>query len=275
MPVTFHKMHGLGNDFILLDLRKQAFPVNSSTVKQLANRHTGIGCDQLLILREPKDNRHLASFEIWNSDGSSCEQCGNGVRCMGRYLDMRAEAPGGGFTLAGPAGTVTIECQDNGLVRVDMGSPVFDAKRVPIQAQAVDGWYLLDIDGQEYRIGAVSMGNPHALLVVDDIRSINVGELGAAFGSHPAFPEGCNMGFAEISDRSQIELRVFERGAAETLACGSGACAAVSILRRANLVDSNVKVTQAGGDLIISWSGGREPVIMTGPATHVFKGNWT
>lgn len=275
MPVKFHKMHGLGNDFILLDLRAQEFPLNSHTVKQLANRHTGIGCDQLLVLREPKNDQHLAAFEIWNSDGSSCEQCGNGVRCMGRYLDMRAEAPENGFTLGGPAGTVFIECLDNGLVRVDMGKPLFESSRVPIQSQAVEGWYPLDLDGQLYRIGAVSMGNPHALLVVDDIRNTDVSGLGAALGSHPAFPEGCNMGFAEILERDHIELRVFERGAAETLACGSGACAAVSILRRSDMVDSTVRVTQAGGELIISWRGRHEPVIMTGPATHVFEGNLT
>jgi diaminopimelate epimerase len=272
MATTFHKMHGLGNDFILLDLRKQTFPINALTAKQLADRHTGIGCDQLLILRKPLNDRHLASFEIFNSDGSSCEQCGNGVRCMGRYLQMRAEAPDGSFLLGGPAGTVEIECLDNDLVRVDMGQPVFAANRVPILLEPVDGWYPIDINQQQYHLGAVSMGNPHSLMIVDDINTADVTALGAAISTHAVFPEGCNAGFTQIIDRDNIKLRVFERGAAETQACGSGSCAAMSILRRAGLVNNQVNVTQAGGSLIINWTGGDEPVIMTGSATHVFKG---
>ncbi len=275
MAVTFHKMHGLGNDFILLDLRQQDFPINKSVVTQLANRHTGIGCDQLLVLREPSVDKQVASFEVWNADGSSAEQCGNGVRCLGLYLHMRSEAPAGPFLLGGPVGIVKVECLDDAQVRVDMGQPIFEAPRVPVLLKSIDNWYSLDIDQQTCRLGAVSIGNPHALMVVDDIDSTDVARLGAAISSHSAFPNGCNAGFAEIVNRDHIRLRVFERGAAETHACGSGACAAMSILRKAKLVEKRINVTQTGGNLIIKWLGGTEPVIMTGPATHVFKGKLT
>lgn len=272
MPFTFHKMHGLGNDFVLLDLREQEFFIDGVIAKQLSNRHTGIGCDQVLVLRQQPDGQHLAAFEIWNSDGSRAEQCGNGVRCLGAYLDMLGETPDDQFTLNGPAGEVKIECLDNGIVRVDMGTPVFDPEKVPVDLEPVDGWYQLDIQHQHFRLGAVSMGNPHALVLVDAIATADITNLGAAISTNPVFPQGCNAGFAEITDRNNIHLRVFERGAAETSACGSGACAAVSILRRANMVDETVRVTQRGGDLTIKWTGGRESVIMAGPATYVYKG---
>ena len=275
MTVTFHKMHGLGNDFVVLDLRSQDFHINESTAISLANRHTGIGCDQVLVLREPRDRQHLASFEIWNADGSRAEQCGNGVRCLALYLHMRSESPPGRFLLGGPTGAVTAEYLGQGNVRVDMGQPIFEASRIPILLKPADGWYSLNIGQQILRIGAASMGNPHALLLVDDVGSTNVAELGAAISRHSAFPDGCNVGFAQIKDRDNIRLRVFERGAAETRACGSGACAAMSILCKANLVNETIKVTQAGGNLIISWTQGENSVIMTGPASHVYKGKLT
>jgi len=273
--ITFQKMHGAGNDFVLLDLRNQNFQINAETAKQLANRHTGIGCDQVLILRSAAKHEQLASFEIWNSDGSQAEQCGNGVRCLGLYLHMQNEIPAGQFLLAGPAGEVKIECLDNGLVQVDMGRPVFEPDGIPILRQEHDGWYQLEINQGHYQIGAASMGNPHALMLVDDIENADVEGLGPAISHHPAFPEGCNAGFAEISDAANIRLRVFERGACETMACGSGACAAMAVLRRAGLVEDSVTVTQAGGDLTISWTGGDKPVMMTGPATHVYEGTMT
>jgi diaminopimelate epimerase len=272
MPVMFHKMHGLGNDFVLLDLRHQDIAISARFTRRLSNRHTGIGCDQVLVLRHAADNRHLAAFEIWNSDGSRAEQCGNGVRCLGLYLRMREETPDGQFELAGPAGVVRVECLDDVMVRVEMGQPIFAPQRVPVSLEPVNGWYPLDIYRQNYKLGAVSMGNPHALMVVDDVDATDVARLGSAISKNRAFPQGCNAGFAEIIDRQNIRLRVFERGAAETSACGSGACAAVSILRQADLVDNTVKVTQRGGSLIIAWTGGENSVIMTGPAIHVYKG---
>jgi diaminopimelate epimerase len=275
MAVTFQKMHGLGNDFILLDLRHQDFAINKTVAKQLANRHTGIGCDQILILRKPANDQHLASFEIWNADGSRAEQCGNGVRCLGLYLHKRCEAPPGQFLLGGPAGIVKIECLEDNLVRVDMGKPIFEANRIPVLMEAIDGWYSLNLNREHHRLGAVSMGNPHALMVVNDVKSADIARLGAEISSNSAFPQGCNAGFAEIVDRDNIHLRVYERGAAETRACGSGACAAMSILRRADLVNETVNVTQAGGNLILTWTGGDKPVIMVGPATHVFEGTLT
>ena len=275
MAIAFHKMHGLGNDFVLLDLRHQDFAIDRALAKQLADRHTGIGCDQVLVLRRPSNKRQLAAFEVWNADGSRAEQCGNGVRCLGLYLHMRAEAPAGQFILGGPAGLVKIECLNDNQIRVDMGRPVFEAQRVPVHLEAIDGWYCVEVDQQTCRLAAVSMGNPHALMLVDNIETADVARLGAAISRHSAFPQGCNAGFAEVVDRGNIRLRVYERGAAETLACGSGACAAVSILRRAKLVNQTVNVTQAGGNLILDWTGGNNPVIMMGPATHVFEGTLT
>ena len=265
-------MHGLGNDFILLDLRHQDFSINKNVAISLADRHTGIGCDQVLILRKPLNNKQLASFEVWNADGSCAEQCGNGVRCLGLYLQMQSEAPTGRFSLGGPVGSVEIECLDDSMVRVDMGQPAFDPHQVPVLLEPVDGWYSLDVDQERYNLGAASMGNPHALMVVDDIDTTDVAGLGAAISSHSAFPQGCNTGFAQLVDRENIRLSVFERGAGETQACGSGACAAMAILRKADLVDETVKVTQRGGTLILTWTGGVKPVFMEGSATHVFEG---
>jgi len=266
-------MHGLKNDFVLLDLRHQDFQINTVTACQLAERHTGIGCDQVLVLRNPENDRQAAGFEIWNSDGSRAEQCGNGVRCIGLYLKMQSKTSTRKFLLGGPAGEVRVECLADGRVQVDMGAPVFEADDIPVNLQPDNGWYTLEIGHKKIQAGAVSMGNPHALVLVDSVENTDVARLGAAISGHSAFPEHCNAGFAEIIDRHNIRLRVFERGAAETLACGSGACAAMTILRRAGLIESTVNVTQAGGYLTIDWTGGENPVIMTGPATHIFEGN--
>ena len=187
---------------------------------------------------------------------------------------MRSEAPPGPFLLAGPAGEVAIECLADGLVRGDMGRPDFDPAHIPILLEPDKGWYTLDLGQSIYKLGAVSMGNPHALMLVDDIAQADVTGLGAAISCHTAFPQGCNAGFVQVLDRQNVHLRVYERGAAETQACGSGACAAMSILRNADLVDETIKVTQAGGNLILLWTKGDSSVIMTGPATHVFEGNF-
>lgn len=275
MAISFHKMHGLGNDFVVLDLRHQTFPIDSKTAIQLADRHTGIGCDQVLVLRQAENDQHIASFEVWNADGSQAEQCGNGVRCLGLYLKKHAEAQNDQFLLNGPAGIVKIQCLEGDQVQVDMGPPIFDKNRIPLLLAAENQWYPLEIEQKQYLLGAVSMGNPHALMLVDDVKTADVSHLGAIISKHSQFPDGCNAGFAEIIDRGNIHLRVYERGAAETLACGTGACAAMSILRRADLVSDTVNVTQNGGNLIISWTGGEKPVMMTGPATHVFEGTFT
>ena len=269
---SFHKMQGLGNDFVVLDLRHQSFQIDPDTAIRLADRHFGIGCDQILILRDAVGQHQQASFEIWNSDGSRAEQCGNGVRCLGLFLHMQNETSAGKATLAGPAGEINIQCLDNGLVQVDMGKPVFTPELIPLHAPEKDGWYQLHTNKGDLQVGAVSMGNPHALVLLDNLESINISEMGAAISRHPAFPAGCNAGFCEIINRDEIRLRVFERGAAETMACGSGACAAMVILRKAGKVNETVQVTQAGGVLIIVWSGGKGAVMMTGPAEYVYKG---
>jgi diaminopimelate epimerase len=265
-------MHGLGNDFVLLDLRRQGFQLDAETARRLAERNTGVGCDQVLVLKHPAEDGQLASFEVWNADGSRAEQCGNGVRCLGLYLKMCDEAPAGPFALGGPVGEVIVECQGDGLVQVDMGRPVFEPSAIPLDLEPVDGWYTLDTTQGQVRIGAASMGNPHALLLVDDVETADVASLGSAVSTHPAFPQGCNAGFAQVLDRGHIRLRVYERGAGETRACGSGACAAVAVLHRAGMVENTVQVTQKGGNLLISWPGGKKKVIMTGDATHVFRG---
>lgn len=268
-------MQGLGNDFVVLDLRHQSFDINPDIARRLADRHYGIGCDQILILREAPEPHQSASFEIWNSDGSRAEQCGNGVRCLGLFLHMQNETSEGKATLAGPTGEITIQCLDNGLVQVNMGVPVFAAELIPVHAPEKDGWYQIQTAQGNFHAGAVSMGNPHALILlddIDDIDDIDISEIGASISRHPAFADGCNAGFCKIIDPGEIQLRVFERGAAETMACGSGACAAMVILRRAGKVNQSVNVTQAGGVLIIGWTGGQEPVMMTGPAEYVYKG---
>lgn len=280
----FHKMQGLGNDFVVLDLRNQSFDINPQIATELANRRQGVGCDQILILRSPAQPHQQASFEIWNSDGSQAEQCGNGVRCLGLYLHMRNETVDGKAYLAGPADEIKIQCLDSGLVQVDMGKPDFKPESVPVNAAQVQtghaqtgqaqGLYQIHTHQGDLEVGAVSMGNPHALLELQDLEHTDISALGAAISRHSAFPAGCNAGFSETINRDEIQLRVFERGAAETMACGSGACAAMVILRKAGKVNETVRVTQAGGVLIISWLGENEPVMMTGPADYVYKGTF-
>jgi diaminopimelate epimerase len=275
MTIRFHKMHGLGNDFVLVDLRRQDAVIDAGVARRMASRHQGIGCDQVIVVRRPDSRLYLASFEFWNADGSRAEQCGNGVRCIGAYLKRCGDTPGGNFLLKGPAGVVSVTCLDDGQVSVDMGEPEFTAEKVPLTLQKTGDWYTIEIDGESIRLDAASMGNPHALLLVENTDTADVDRLGALIGANDGFPKGCNVGFAEIVDREHIRLRVYERGGVgETLACGSGSCAAVSILRKHGMVSDNVRVTQPGGSLIISWSGSGNPVVMTGPATYVFKGNF-
>jgi diaminopimelate epimerase len=272
MAVTFHKMHGAGNDFVVLDLRQQRFSVTDTAATSLADRRTGIGCDQLLIIRDAQDNLQTASFEIWNADGSRAGQCGNGARCIGLYLAMNGEVTDKPFLVGSPVSTLEMHCLEDGQVRVNMGAPEFEPADIPLSLKATDGWFSLQLDGEVQRIGACSMGNPHAICVVGDVAQSPVAKLGPLISRHPAFPQGCNAGFAEIVNRGEIKLRVFERGAGETRACGSGACAAAATLSRLGLLDQKVHVNQNGGRLIIDWQGGSAPVMMTGPATHVFQG---
>lgn len=274
MSQPFHKMHGAGNDFVLLDLRDREFEITPSIAASLANRRTGIGFDQLLLLRAPSEPGCLADFEVFNADGSQAEQCGNGVRCIGLYLRNSGEAQGA-FRIKGPVSIIGIEETKKGWFRVDMGPPRFEPADIPILLEPVNGHYSLEIDNETINMLAVSMGNPHAVIEVPDIKAAKVDQLGPIISQHPAFPEGCNAGFIQVRDRKNVELRVFERGAGETQACGSGACAAVSSLVTSGKLDNEVLVNQVGGTLIIGWNGQNEPVMMTGQAVHVFTGMLT
>ena len=270
--LEFHKMHGAGNDFVLIDARGPGQPFEPPMAAHIADRHRGVGCDQVLVLRPARLAGCLLRYEIWNADGSPAGQCGNGARCVGLYLERQGEVADAPFSLESPSGGVTLRRCPDGEYEVGMGVPDFRPERVPLTLAGRDGSYLLDSPWGPLQLGAVSMGNPHALLRVDDIDDGRIAEMGAFIGGHPAFPEGCNAGFAQVLEPGRIRLRVVERGAGETLACGSGACAAVAVLRQAGAVAERVEVLLPGGRLVIKWPGADRPVTMKGPAAHVFRG---
>ncbi|MEJ2399872.1 MAG: diaminopimelate epimerase [Xanthomonadales bacterium] len=272
MSLQFHKMHGAGNDFVLIDLRSEVFEPGPETARALADRHRGVGCDQILLLHAPNDPAHLLRYEIWNADGTPAGQCGNGARCVALHIARNGEYPGRPYTLESPAGVVTVRHCDDGEFELDMGVPVFDPERVPLTLTGERGQYRLESPWGRLAFGAAWLGNPHALLIRDSTDDADIPAIGAWLGGHAAFPEGVNVGFAALRGRGAIDLRVVERGAGETLACGSGACAAVAILRRFGQVDERVEVFLPGGRLVIQWPGNAAPVSMKGPAEHVFRG---
>ena len=265
-------MHGAGNDFVLIDARSQEFEVDPEKAARIADRHLGIGCDQILVLREATRPGMLLRYEIWNSDGSAAGQCGNGARCVGLFIELCDGYPGTPFEVESPSGVVTMRRCDDGEYELDMGVPGFLPDQVPLTLEPTGGMFSLESPFGRVDFGAISMGNPHALVVVNDINDPSITETGAWLGSHAAFPEGVNTGFAEIVNAHTIRLRVIERGAGETLACGSGACAAVAILRQRGLVKDRVEVFLPGGRLVIKWPGNKETLLMKGPAKHVFRG---
>lgn len=282
MLVQFHKMHGAGNDFVVLDHRQSGQELDPALAAHLADRRRGVGCDQVLVLKESEVEECTARYEVFNADGSRAGQCGNGVRCLALYLQRRGEFANHGeaaspLSLEGPAGIVRVTACADGEFECAMGEPRFEARDVPLYAshdglRRDGGHFVLEIGGEDVRVGTVSMGNPHAVTVVSDVASAPVERLGPAISRHPAFPEGCNAGFAEIVDSGNIRLRVFERGAGETLACGSGACAAVAVLAREKRVSDAVNVVLPGGHLVIKWNGPGSEMTMKGPAAHVFRG---
>lgn len=272
MPLEFHKMHGAGNDFVLVDARSGSFHPDLARAARIADRHRGIGCDQILVLRPSDRAECLLRYEIWNADGSPAAQCGNGARCVALYLERSGVSMEHPVTVESPAGPVTLARCADGEYEVSMGVPEFRADRIPLRLPGADGRYRLDTPWGKVELGAASMGNPHALVIVDDIGAATIPEMGRYIGSHEAFPEGCNVGFAQLDGASRIRLRVIERGAGETLACGSGACAAMAILRRSGRVADTLEVALPGGRLVIKWRGGDEPLTMKGPATYVFRG---
>lgn len=274
--LAFHKMEGAGNDFVLLDLRDQSIDITAALAQRLADRHRGVGCDQLLVLRDDAGSGSVARYDIRNADGSAAGQCGNGARCIGLYLFRQGEVDDGQpFQLDSPSGPVRLRRCADGEFEVDMGEPAFAPADVPLRLVPEEHVYRVASEWGPVAFGAVSMGNPHALIEVPDIDSAPLSSVGEFIGRHPAFPDGCNVGFAQVLDAGAIRLRVLERGAGETLACGSGACAAVALLRRAGRVHEAVRVFLPGGVLVIKWSGPGGRIVMKGPATHVFEGSLT
>jgi diaminopimelate epimerase len=272
MELQFTKMHGLGNDFVVIDAINQTVDMSDALARHLADRRFGIGCDQILLVepaRLPGTDFH---YRIFNADGSEVEQCGNGARCFARFVRDQGLTDKDEIPVGTAKGPITLHIESDGQVRVNMGAPRLAPADIPFVADAQAVTYDLDADGREWTIGAVSMGNPHAVLVVDDVARAPVQQLGPAVESHPRFPRRVNVGFMAVRDRSHIDLRVYERGAGETLACGTGACAAVVAGHLQGLLDDTVTVRLPGGELVISWRGNTEPVWMTGPATRVFDG---
>jgi diaminopimelate epimerase len=272
MPLEFHKMHGAGNDFVLIDARGKDLAVNPELAARISDRHLGVGCDQILVLRDPHDAGNLARYEIWNSDGSPAAQCGNGARCIGLYLEMNDGAGRQSFQVESPSAVVTMQRCTDGEYELEMGVPRFDPASIPVTLQPAEGIYQLESPWGMLEFGAVSIGNPHALILTTDIGNELIPQIGHFLGTHAIFPNGCNVGFAQLAGESSIRLRVVERGAGETLACGSGACAAVAVLRNSGRVGERVDVSLPGGHLVIKWPGNQEPLTMKGPATHVFRG---
>ena len=292
MRINFTKMHGAGNDFIVFEAPAGAPLPDANQLRSLADRHTGIGFDQALILQSPRRPDTDAFYRIFNSDGIEVEQCGNGVRCVAALVHasrkMNGEAPAhSGLSLDSPAGVIRARIRTDGLVSVDMGPPNFEPRSLPFEAPSPASTYRLDVGGESVEFGVVSMGNPHAVLRVPSVDSAPVERLGPAIEGHPRFPKRVNVGFMEVVSRSHIRLRVYERGAGETLACGTGACAAVALGRRLGLLDEEVRVTARGGELRVNFAGpqGRsqgpiaagleeaEHIWLTGPAEVSFVGH--
>ncbi|MDH3839326.1 MAG: diaminopimelate epimerase [Chromatiales bacterium] len=272
MILKFVKMHGLGNDFAVFDCRDDAPTPDTGLLRRLADRRTGIGFDQALMLAAARDAASAASYRIVNADGSEVEQCGNGARCLALLLALRREALPCELTLDSPTGTIRARVTSADNVAVEMGEPDFRPQALPFVAPADGPPYTLDINTVPTRFRVVSMGNPHAVIDVEDVDSVDVAGIGAALCEHPAFPMRCNVGFMQRVSEKRIRLRVFERGAGETRACGTGACAAVAAGRFAGLLEPEVDVCLPGGELHVSWPGPGEPLWMSGAAAIAFEG---
>ena len=273
MKLRFTKMHGLGNDFVVLDLISQNFELRPEHLRKLADRRLGVGCDQLLVVEAPHDPDMDFCYRIFNADGNEVEQCGNGARCLAIYVRDKKLTYKDIIRVETMAGPLELRIRGHHLVDVNMGAPILTPRDIPFRDEPPAPQYSLAVGDREYQIGAVSMGNPHAVLQVDDVQNAAVGSLGPLIESHPDFPRRANVGFMQVLSTSQIKLRVFERGVGETRACGSGACAAVVAGRVQELLAEQVQVTLPGGDLQVHWAGEGESVIMTGPAAMVFEGS--
>ena len=269
MRLRFSKMHGIGNDFVVADATRSPLP-SVEQIRHLADRRVGVGCDQVLLAVRPGDTGCDLGVVIFNADGSRAEQCGNGMRCMAAFARERDLVASDEITFETPGGCVLATLEDGGSVSVGMGVPRLEPDEIPIASPRRAASYRLDVDGEEVRFAAVSMGNPHAVVRVPDVESAPVARLGPALQAHPFFPESVNVGFAQPVSRDRLRLRVFERGVGETRACGSGACAAVVAGQLSGDLDASTQVELPGGMLGIRWDGEGEAVWMTGPTAWVF-----
>lgn len=268
-------MHGLGNDFVVVDAVRQDVTLTTEQIRIVADRHFGVGCDQLLLVEKAQMDDTQFHYRIFNADGSEVEQCGNGARCFARFVRETGLTDADEIDVGTASGTIRLYVESDEQVRVDMGAPVLEPEEIPFVAARQANNYDFDVDGEPLQIGVVSMGNPHAVLLVDNAEQAPTTRLGPLIERHPRFPQRANVGFLEIVDRARVKLRVFERGVGETLACGTGACAAVVYGRLLSRLDEQVEVQLPGGTLVVSWAGISEPVWMTGPATRVFDGRIT
>ncbi|MFT5484560.1 MAG: diaminopimelate epimerase [Halieaceae bacterium] len=281
MVLHFSKMHGLGNDFVVIDLISQNFNILPRHVLQLADRHAGVGCDQVLLVEPPRTPEADFTYRIFNADGGEVEQCGNGARCFAKFVCDQKLTRKKKINVDTKGGMIELNLLDPGnrhigddaIVEVNMGAPEFEPSKIPFQADTEALSYLLDLGTESIEIGAVSVGNPHAVIRLDNVADARVADLGPLIECHPRFPDRTNVGFISIKNRTHIDLRVFERGVGETRACGTGACAAVVYARARNwLDDSPISVRLTGGELQIRWHGPGEPVIMVGSASTTFEG---
>jgi diaminopimelate epimerase len=272
MLIEFSKLHGLGNDFMVVDAVNQEVDLSAETVRRLADRHTGVGFDQLLVVEPPRSEGLDFYYRIINFDGIEVEQCGNGARCFARFVHDMGLTDQRTIRVGTIAVDMTLELEPDGTVTVDMGVPVLRPRDIPFEAEREAVRYDLQVGEDSIPCGVVSMGNPHCVITVDDVDAAPVESLGTAVMRHPRFPEAANVGFMQVLESEHIRLRVSERPGVETLACGSGACAAVVVGRVQGALADVVKVDLPGGRLEVRWSGRGEPVLMTGPATHVYDG---
>ncbi|WP_026147049.1 diaminopimelate epimerase [Methylomonas sp. MK1] len=270
--INFTKMQGLGNDFVVIDAINQPIQLTTAQIRFLADRHFGVGCDQLLLVEKPISDNAEFKYRIFNADGSEVSQCGNGARCFARFVRDKGLSNNDEIIVDTDARQLTLRFDAGDLITVEMGVPALEPKQIPLKVSEQSKLYKVKLADAEVQFAAVSMGNPHAVIQVHDVANAPVSTIGARLECHELFPERANIGFMQVVNRRHIKLRVYERGAAETLACGSGACAAVVAGIEQGLLDQVVQVQLPGGELTISWIGSGHPVLMTGAATRVFEG---
>lgn len=273
MVIKFTKMQGLGNDFVVIDGINQSIALSDEQIRFISDRRFGVGCDQLLLVESPRSDDAEFRYRIFNADGGEVQQCGNGARCFARFVVDEGLTQSSEIPVETAGGKIVLQLEADGNVIVDMGVPRFDPASLPFEANTMELLYPLQTSMGELQIAAVSMGNPHAVLEVENVQTAAVEQLGPEIEQHVRFPERVNVGFMQIVSPSEINLRVYERGAAETLACGTGACAAVAAGRRLGKLSESVKVSLPGGELVIRWHGENEHLYMSGPATRVFEGS--